>query len=161
MKTLSREILMITLTTALSAPAILLAAENAPPANPMYEQMLAMQARMQAMQGRMQAMQQTEGAARTSMMPAQTEDKEIAMKTLSREILMIALATALNAPATLLAAAKATPGSSMYEQTQTGMQAMMKDFGAGFPMSGGQGNIGMQGQRGMPMMPGMHSSQAR
>lgn len=145
---------MITLATALSAPATLLAAEKATPANPMYEQ-------MQAMQARMQAMQQTEGAARTSMMPAQTEHNEIAMKTLSREILMIALATALNAPATLLAAAKATPGSSMYEQMQTGMQAMMKDFGAGFPMSGGQGNIGMQGQRGMPMMPGMHGSQAR
>ena len=158
MKTLPRKMLMISLSAALSAPLALLAAEKATPAAPMHDQM---QTRMQAMQARMQAMQQTEGAARTSMMPAQTEHNEIAMKTLSREILMIALATALNAPATLLAAAKATPGSSMYEQMQTGMQAMMKDFGAGFPMSGGQGNIGMQGQRGMPMMPGMHGSQAR
>jgi len=112
MKTLSGNILMITLSAVLSAPVALLAAEKAAPTQPPPAQM---QARMQAMQARMHALQQTEGEARMPMMAAQMDD----------------------------------------------MQAMMKDFGAGCPMAAGQGNMGMQGQQGMPMTPGMHGSQAK
>jgi len=114
----------------------------------------------------------------------------MAMKTLPRKILMIALSAALSAPLVLLAAEKATPAAPMHDQMQArmqamqarmqamqqaegaarmpmmaaqmeDMQAMMKDFGAGCPMGGGQGNMGMPGQQGMPMMPGMHGSQAK
>ena len=67
MKTLSRQILMITLATALSTPVALLAAEKAAPTQPPPAQM---QARMQAMQARMHALQQTEGEARMPMMAA-------------------------------------------------------------------------------------------
>jgi hypothetical protein len=112
------------------------------------------------------------------------------MKTLSRKILTIALTATLSAPLTLLAAEKATPAAPMHDQMQArmqamqtrmqamqategtarmpmmaaqmdDMQAMMKDLGAGCPMGGGQGNMGMPGQKGMPMMPGMHGSQAK
>ncbi|HCZ15380.1 MAG TPA: hypothetical protein DHV85_12455 [Candidatus Accumulibacter sp.] len=42
------------------------------------------------------------------------------------------------------------------------MQAMMGYMSAaGCPMAGGHDNMGMQGQQGMPMMPGMHGSQTK
>jgi len=112
------------------------------------------------------------------------------MKTLPRKLLAIALSAALSAPLVLLAAEKTTPAAPLHDQMQArmqamqarmqamqqtegaarmpmmaaqmeDMQAMMKDFGAGCPMGGGQGNMGMSGQQGMPMMPGMHGSQAK
>ncbi|SBT09125.1 conserved exported hypothetical protein [Candidatus Accumulibacter aalborgensis] len=112
------------------------------------------------------------------------------MKTLSRKILMITLVTALSAPVALLAAEKTAPANPPHDQMQArmqtmqarmqtmqktegearmpmmaaqmdDMQAMMKDFGAGCPMGGGQGNTGMQGKQGMPMTPGAHGSQGK
>ena len=113
------------------------------------------------------------------------------MKPLSRKIPMIALAGALSTPLALLAAEKTAPANPLYEQMQArmqamqarmqalqqsdgaarmpmmaaqmdDMQAMMKDFGSSdCPMGAGQGHMGMQGQQGMPMTPGMHGSQAK
>lgn len=51
---------------------------------------------------------------------------------------------------------------SMMSAQMADMQAMMQDMGgSGCPMAGGQGAMGMHGRQAMPMMPGMHGSQAK
>ncbi|MGA9394716.1 MAG: hypothetical protein WBV56_05160 [Azonexus sp.] len=81
MKTIRKSSIAIAIAAALTAPAVLFAAEPVSPA-PMTAQMQPqMQARMQAMQARMQAMQQTtDPAARMPIMSAQMQDMQAMMK---------------------------------------------------------------------------------